>query len=307
MIDPKMISVIKVAEFHSVTKAAEALALTQPAVTQHIRYVEEELGCPLFVRGRSEMVLTKGGEIYVHTAKRVIAMYENMRAEIREGENRIRSLTIGVTHTAESNAIAETLAVYANRMADFPVRIITEESEKLKAMLRNYELDFIISDNRAEKEGFKSEMLDTDSLVLVVSPDHKLAKKNAVTFNALQKEKMILRHQASNTMKLFEAALASHNMVLSDLNVIMELDNIATIKDLVRANLGTSVLAKSACAEEIRKKKLVALPITDLSMEREIRIFYQEDFAHPEIIKDIREIYEKIKKDGKKRLLAEEP
>ena len=69
------------------------------------------------------------------------------------------------------------------------------------------------------------------------------------------------------------------------------MDNIATIKDLIRKELGVSILPQSACMNELRKGKLVALPIENLSMMRETRIIYEKDFTHLDLLQEITRIY----------------
>ena len=91
----------------------------------------------------------------------------------------------------------------------------------------------------------------------------------------------------SSTRNLFVSSLESQNMSIDDFNVIMEIDNIATIKDLIRRDFGVSVLAKSACMDELKKKKIAVLPIENLSMMREINIVYSQDFEHFETLRDI--------------------
>lgn len=98
---------------------------------------------------------------------------------------------------------------------------------------------------------------------------------------------MILRLPDSSTRNLFVSSLESQNMSIDDFNVIMEIDNIATIKDLIRRDFGVSVLAKSACMDELKKKKIAVLPIENLSMMREINIVYSQDFEHFETLRDI--------------------
>lgn len=78
----------------------------------------------------------------------------------------------------------------------------------------------------------------------------------------------------------------------------MEVDNIATIKDLVRKNLGVSVLAKSACAKELRKGQLIALPIENFSMVRETRIVYNNDFTNKDVLHDLMRIYQETRRAG---------
>ena len=81
-----------------------------------------------------------------------------------------------------------------------------------------------------------------------------------------------------------------------DFNVVLEVDNIATIKDLVRRNYGVSILARSACLDELKKGKLTALPIENLSMVREVNLLYHHTFNHMEILQDIVRIYNEAAK-----------
>ena len=83
-------------------------------------------------------------------------------------------------------------------------------------------------------------------------------------------------------------------MSMDEFNVILEIDNIATIKDLIRRGFGVSVLAKSACMDELKKKKIAALNIENFSMMREINIVYADDFAHPETLNAILSAYRAV-------------
>ena len=102
---------------------------------------------------------------------------------------------------------------------------------------------------------------------------------------------MILRTPASATRTLFESTLESNNESIENFNVTLEVDNIATIKDLIRKNLGVSILPRSACMDELKKGKLTALPIENLSMVRETKIIYNKDFSHMNILNEIIKIY----------------
>ena len=85
----------------------------------------------------------------------------------------------------------------------------------------------------------------------------------------------------------------SKNLSVKDFKVILEINNIATIKDLVRKDFGSSILAKSACQDELRNGQLVALPIQDLSMIREINMLYHKDFNQKSFLDDIVRLYYK--------------
>ena len=115
-----------------------------------------------------------------------------------------------------------------------------------------------------------------------------------VTLNELKGEQMILRLPTSATRQLFESTLESIGDSIRSFNVTIEVDNIATIKDLIRKDLGVSILPKSACMDELRKGKIAALPIENLSMARETRIVYNRDFDHPEILQEITKTYQEV-------------
>ena len=118
-----------------------------------------------------------------------------------------------------------------------------------------------------------------------------------VTVNDLKQQNMILRLPSSATRKLFEASLLGINENIGAFNVSLEVDNVATIKDLVRKNFGISILPKSACLMEERKHMLTALPIENLTMMRETNIAYNKDFSHPEVLNDIVKLYRHMNGD----------
>lgn len=287
MIDMKLYSLLKVAETGSFTRAAEMLSLTQPAVSQHIHSIESELNIKIFERTSNKLHITREGEIVIKYTKRMMALENNLRRDLDNQRHQVTSLAIGITHTAESNAIAEALAEYAAKRDGINLKMFTDTAANLYDMLRNYELDFAIVEGKVNDPTLTCLMLDSDSLVCVVAPEHPLAKKSMVTINELKKERMILRLPDSSTRNLFVSTLESHNMSIDDFNVILEINNIATIKDLIRRDFGVSVLPRSTCLDELKKKKIAVLPIENLSMIRETNIVYHRDFEHLDLLQEI--------------------
>lgn len=291
MLDPKLYSLLATEATGNFTRAAEQLSLTQPAVSQHVRALEQELDVRIFDRVNNAIKLTHEGEIVVKYAKRMIALQENMKEALANEKLQIASLTVGITHTGESNAIVEALARYVQHHEKVTVKVITGAADKICGMLKKYEIDLAIIDGKKPDPTLNYLMLDTDNLVLIVSPNHYLAKKNSVTIADLKKERLILRLPKSTTRKLFVSALECSGMSLNEFNVVLEMDSVATIKDLIRRNFGVSVLARSACMDEISKRKLVALPIETIPMMMETNLVYAPDFDHPGLLKEIMRCY----------------
>ena len=196
-----------------------------------------------------------------------------------------------MTHTAESNLMAEVLAKYCNEQNNVKLTILSDTINNLYIKLKNYEIDLAIVEGKIADPNLSSVLVDTDCLMLAVSNNNPLAKKSMVTLDELKNEKMILRLPNSGTRNLFISHLESNNVSIEEFNVILEVDNIATIKDLIRRDFGVSILAKSACMDEVRKGKLKVLPVENLSMIREVNIVYHKDFAHADILQGITRIY----------------
>ncbi|MBR6603593.1 MAG: LysR family transcriptional regulator, partial [Clostridia bacterium] len=269
---------------------------TQPAISHHINALEAELDKKIFVRGKGELKLTPDGEIVVKYARRMKVLGDKLIRELDDSEKRINNIRIGITHTAESNLITEVLAKYGAKYEGASIKIITEPITNLYNMLENYELDLAIVDGKPSGKELRSLMLDTDYLVCVLANENPLAKNEMVTLRELRREKMILRLPSSATRIQFENQLEILGESISDFDIMLEVDNIATIKDLIRKNLGVSILAKSACMDEVMKGKITVLPIENLSMIRETNIVYHKDFDGTEILSKLMKIYREVKK-----------
>ena len=291
MIDTKLYSLVAVQECGSFIGAAKRLKITQPAVSQHVKALEAELGVTVFERVGGNLTVTKQGERVIRCAKKMIGLENALRQELSDGRCLRDRLTVGITHTAESNPIAEALARYSAENEGVCIKLITESISNLYSMLKTYELDMAVVEGSKPDPALRFILLDTDYLALVVSPNHPLAGKNLVTLAELRQERLILRLPDSGTRNLFKAHLENNNVSLSDFNVILELDNVATIKDLIRRDFGVSILPRSVCLDELNKGKLVVLPVENLSMMREMNLVCRSDFSQSEILHDIVKAY----------------
>ena len=256
MMDAKLETLLKVNETRNFTKAAQLLSLTQPAVSQHIRQLERDLKASLFIRGEGSLKLTPEGEIAVKYARRIENLYQNLEQALLDEKKNLTRLSVGVTHTSESNIIVEVLAKYSSLAENCKITILSDTINNLYYKLKTFELDIAIVEGKIVDSNLNKVLLDTDSLILAVSKDHPLSQKSIVTLEELKKQKLILRLPDSATRNLFASHLESNNQTLDEFNVILEVDNVATIKDLVRRNFGVSILPRSTFASELRKGKM---------------------------------------------------
>lgn len=291
MIDQKLKTLLCVIREGSYTKAAELLSLSQPAVSYHIRQLEEEHSIKIFYRNRKKLTLTPEGEVLVKYAKRLEGISESARRALLDSRQQLRHFTVGITPTCGEALVGRVFTVYCNEHPRTNISLVTGSLDQLCDSLASYEMDFAIAEGAISLKNCRTELLDLDYLCLVMSPRHRLAGRKAVTLEELKLESLILRREEAGTRRLFESSLTGHLESIRNFDVRLEMDNINTIKELVASNLGVTVIAHSACREETADGRLVAVPIDGMKMIREINIVYQDDFNHPEVLADIKKIY----------------
>ncbi|HIS86490.1 MAG TPA: LysR family transcriptional regulator [Candidatus Faecivicinus avistercoris] len=291
MLDPKIYTLLKLEELGSYTRAAEALSLTQPAVSHHIKLLEEEYGVQIFVKGSRELKPTAAGALLLKYAHRAAAISEKARQALKDSVNQIERLSIGITPTASDLLAPQVIAAYLNAHPNMRVEVVRGPIKKIDAMLRFYELDFAIVDGVMPGGRYSSILLGTDYLCLIASPDHPFAKRSSVTLDELTNEKLVLRPKAAGTRKLFEGYLISHGRSIQDYRVIMEIDSVSAIKEIVAGNLGVSIISHNVCHEEEKSGKLAVVPIENCRMVRQLSLVFPPDFQHPELLRELQAEY----------------
>ena len=295
MLDSKMITLLELERAGSYTKAAQDLHLTQPAVSRHIRLLEEQLGIKIFQPGTKKLLPTREGKILLRYAHRLMAISQKAVQAIEDERRHVKHLVIGITQTASENIIPQVIAQYCNQNPDMHITLITDTINNLYKHLELFEVDIAVTEGAPpEGSSYQSVLLDTDYLCLIVPPQHPFAGRQSVHLQELKSERMILRPAGAGTRNLFENGLERHLESIRNFNIIMEVDNVAMIKDLVALDLGVSVVARSASIQDARKGRLAIVPIENVSLVREIRMVYHKDFAHLQVLEDLKRIYDSL-------------
>jgi len=146
LIDPKIRTLVTLNDLGSYTKTAEALSLTQPAISHHIKLLEQEFGISIFVKGKRKLKPTPEGLILLKFAHRAIALSQKVHQEIEDYRREARSLTVGITPTASDILVPQVLAAYCNQHPQVRIQIVRSTIKKIDNMLRFYEIDFAIVD-----------------------------------------------------------------------------------------------------------------------------------------------------------------
>lgn len=294
MVDTKIKTLLALVNIGNYTRTAKVLSLTQPAVSHHVKLLEEEYGIKIFHTNKKELKPTPEGALLIEYARKVMALTDNLRQTIEDSKRSLRSFTVGITATLAEYLISQIFASYCLEHPNTHINIITTDLNSIYSMLKSYELDWAIIEGSIQSRHLTSLLLDTDYLCLAVSRRHEFASRESVSLHELKSQKLILRTKNAGTRILFENHLLSRSENINNFNIMIEIDNITTIKELVSYNAGVTIIAHSAIKNEVAAGSLVVVPIDNLNMIREINIVYHNDFKYTEMLRDIRNIHSRI-------------
>ncbi|HEC19234.1 MAG TPA: LysR family transcriptional regulator [Gammaproteobacteria bacterium] len=257
----------------SFRKAAEALHLSQPAVSMQIKQLEENVGLPLFEKLGKQIYLTEAGrEIYHYS--RAIGQLLNEADEVIQGlkgAHRGR-LTIAVASTA--NYFVPTLL--GTFHARFPGVTVTLDVTNRKALLEHLaenEVDLVVMGQPPEGADVEAGAFMENPLVVIAPPEHPLAQQKDIPLKRLEEEVFLTRERGSGTRSAIERFFAQHGV---QLNTGMEVASNEAIKQSVQAGLGLGLLSRDTLEMELALGKLVVLDVEDFPILRHWYVMYRK-------------------------------
>ncbi|MGE5617699.1 MAG: selenium metabolism-associated LysR family transcriptional regulator [Sphingomonadaceae bacterium] len=273
MADLRLKVFCKVAELGSFSKAGEALYLTQPGVTFHIKMLEEEVGTPLFVRQRSGISLTPAGETLLRYGKEILSLYEQMEREIHTLTGTVRGhLSIGVASIMGHYFMPRIIGAFKKGFPQVELTTHIGNSGDLLESLKNGDFDLAVVGGPIEVKGLAKELLVQDELVLIVPPDHRWAGLTQVEPVDLKREPFILREEGSSTRDTLAIHLKSKRIKLGDLKVVMTLGSTEAIKAAVQSGVGVSIVSNLAIGNELRLGLFKKVGIRGMHLSRSFYI-----------------------------------
>jgi DNA-binding transcriptional LysR family regulator len=275
MIDSKIITFINVAKLKSYTRAAELLNLTQPAVSQHIRQLEDFYGVRLINKKGRQITLTEEGELLYKRAREFEANAVLLERTLKNKQLVTKRYNIGATLTIGEFVLPGLLGGYKKLHPNIDVIMQVHNLAEVLKRVTSGELDLGIVEGPFDKRAFRYAKMKDDELILVASAQNEMSVKPMVSMDEeISGGKLILREKGSGTRLIFENKLLELGYSLTDVKVYMEIGNIGAIKSLVEANLGYTVISREAVKNEIEAGTLVQVPIENTRIMREFNFVY---------------------------------
>jgi DNA-binding transcriptional LysR family regulator len=268
-------SFLAVARARSFRKAAGTLALSQPALSQQIKELERELGLAIFDRLGRTVQLTQAGRLLEEHAPRIFAALEGAQEAIRELSGLRRgSVLLGGSTTPGIYLLPWLLGEFKNRYPEVDVSLRIANTRQIEELIRTGELDLgIVGGHLANTKETCVEASLEDTIVLIVPPGHRWARRRPIAPELLQEECLLTREEGSATRRVIEAALARGGVML---RACLELGHTEAIKQGVRAGLGVALVSRHAVRSELESGQLLGVALRGLSIRRHFHVIRHE-------------------------------
>ena len=282
MLDHRIETFLTLCEVMNYREAADRLHITQPAVTQHIHYLEREYGCRLFSYANRRLVKTEAAATLEEYARAMRVHEETVKKKLlNQG---IHELKIGATKTIGDYFINEYVQRYLQNK-DNALTLIVDNTEHLLHLLEDNQLDFAVIEGYFDKKRFDSQCLQKEPFVGICRKDHPFANRQ-ISIEELLQETIIHREEGSGTRAILEQKLQGYNESLQHFQRHICISSFKLILDLVKQGFGVSfvynILAQSDKELStfhiqgetiVREFNLVYLKHTD--MQEKIDLFFQ--------------------------------
>ena len=256
MLDFRLYTFLTLSETLNYTKAADILCITQPAVSQHIKYMEKEYDCKLFFYDGKQLNLTAQGKLLAEKVRTMVADEKMIRSLLKQNQ-KTPALRFGATLT-----IGEFI---------LPQRL----------MLNSGDIGFAFVEGYFPKQTYDWKLLSQERYV-AVKGKHYTLQKEVRCLKDLVQETLIVREDGSGTREILERGMQEINLSIAAFQRVIEIGNVQAIKTLVRNNQGISFLYEAAAREEIEKGELEVIDLYDFHILHEFNDITLKDSVFKE-------------------------
>jgi len=268
----------KIVELKSFSRAAEAVYLTQPTVSGHIKVLEEFVGVKLLDRLGREVLPTKVGELLYGYAKQILALRNQAIQALEEYKGSLKGhLVIGGSNIPGEYFLPTLLATFKARYPEISITLrIADSREIVRGVLEGTVELGAVGAKFDDGQLIYLKLLE-DELVLALPPGHAWATKPVVALKELVEQPMILREVGSGSRKVFEDALHAAGLDSSALTVVAELGSTEAIRQALKSGAGVSVISLRAIQDDLDRGTLRTVPLEGIRLTRDFYLVYHKN------------------------------
>ena len=279
--------IVAVAQERSFGRAAAKCFVSQPALSVAIQKLEEELGAPLFERGKNEVTATPVGARVVEQAQKVLEEAARIRELAQAGRNQlVGTLKLGVIYTVAPYLLPDLIPALHERAPQMPLEIEENLTEHLETALKSGRIDAAIIALPFNPPGVVTEFLYEEPFQVVVPLGHKWAKRKSIAPDELPGEHTILL----NVGHCFRDQVLDSCPELNRSDTqVTRTNSLETVRNMVASGLGVSVLPRDALTPKYHSQLVVPVPFTRPTPSRRVALAYRKSFPRPAAVAAIRD------------------
>ncbi|MDO8774136.1 MAG: LysR family transcriptional regulator [Burkholderiaceae bacterium] len=257
----QILTFIEVARERSVSRAAERLFVTQPAVSMQIKQLEDAFGLALIEPAGRNIRLTHAGEEFLTHAIGAIGQFKDLEASMAEHVgNKKGRIDLAVVSTAKY-FVPMLLVRFGKLLPDIEIKLRIDNRENILGMLSRNEVDLVMMGRAPSTLDCEATPFATNPQGFVCAPDHPLSRRKRASFEMLKEHSFVVREQGSGTRAAMERLFAQHEIPLK---VAMEMPSNETIKQAVMAGMGMSFLSLRTVRHELAAGYLALVDINGM-------------------------------------------
>lgn len=252
------------------TRAAEALHMTQPAVSLALRELEQYYGTVLFDRIGRRLQITEGGRRFLDYARHILALYDDMERDMHNWDAS-GMLRIGASITIGSQFLPGYIKAFQTRYPDIQMRILVMPSDVLEEKIILNELDLALIESPVHRDGITSEAYMDDELVAICPPDSPFSPGQTIPLETFMQQSFLLRERGSGTREVFDRVIEQAGYSVSP---IWEAMSTTALVRAVSSGLGVAVLPARMVRGAISSKQVIPVRVETLSFHRRFFIIH---------------------------------
>jgi DNA-binding transcriptional LysR family regulator len=269
---PDLAAFLAVAADRSFSAAARRLHRTQPAISQAVRRIEDEVGERLFDRSSRDGTLTEAGRLLQDYAQRLLGLAGEAQTALRELQQMRRGRVIIGANEAAVHSLLPHIERFALAHPQVAVEVRRVPSRQMAGAVLDRSIDFGIITFQPGDRGVQVIPLGSDDIVLLTSPKHALAARRRVTLEEVGKQVVIAHNDPSPTR---DRVLRAYERKHTSINIQVALPSLDGIKRAVEMGIGVALLPRRCALTEISRGSLVAVKVPELGAARQVRLVFR--------------------------------
>jgi DNA-binding transcriptional LysR family regulator len=267
-----------VARHKNVTRASKELHISQPAVTKHLRILEESYSAKLYTRGGTGIELTNAGRMFLRYVKSALKHDERIKHKLSQANSRMKteSLTVGGSYSPSASLLPSLMASFKRRHPNVEVSLQTGTKTAIERMVVNSEIDIAVITNAPSNRLLTIEPFRREPLLAFVSKMHPLSTKRHLKFRDIGRVPLVIRKPAAKTGTA-EQFLQRAKQEGVKLNIAMRCESPEAVKAFVRTKMGIGLLFQETVEPELKSGEFKALKLLEQNLEGQSFIVYRSN------------------------------